>query len=42
MRERAQELDALQAYANVEVTGIDVEKGQVRGVQTIRVTSERI
>lgn len=36
MRERAQELNALSAFASVEVTGIDVERGHVRGVQTDR------
>ena len=34
MRERAQELEALTIVAGVEVTGIDVEDGHVRGVQT--------
>ncbi len=34
MRERAQELDALSIFANIEVTGITVEKGRVQGVQT--------
>jgi glycine cleavage system aminomethyltransferase T/glycine/D-amino acid oxidase-like deaminating enzyme len=34
MREKAQELGALSIYPNTEVTGIDVEKGRVRGVRT--------
>jgi glycine cleavage system aminomethyltransferase T/glycine/D-amino acid oxidase-like deaminating enzyme len=34
MRQRAQELEALTIVSNVEVTGIDVERGWVRGVQT--------
>jgi len=34
MRERAQELGALSLFSNIEVTGIDVQKGRVRGVQT--------
>jgi glycine cleavage system aminomethyltransferase T/glycine/D-amino acid oxidase-like deaminating enzyme len=34
MRERAQELGALQVVSTVEVTGIDVRDGQVRAVQT--------
>jgi glycine cleavage system aminomethyltransferase T/glycine/D-amino acid oxidase-like deaminating enzyme len=34
MRERAQELGALKVFSNIEVTGIDVQKGRVRGVQT--------
>lgn len=34
MRERAQELGALSIFSNVEVTGIEVQKGRVRGVQT--------
>lgn len=34
MRERAQELGALQVVPTVEVTGIDVEQGRVRRVRT--------
>ena len=34
MRERAQELDALRVVSNVEVTGVDVQQGRVRGVRT--------
>lgn len=34
MREKTQELAALSIYPNTEVTGIDVEKGRVRGVRT--------
>ena len=34
MRERAQELEALSIFSNIEVTGIDVEQGRVTGVQT--------
>lgn len=36
MRERAQELGVLNALANIEVTGIDVQRGRVKGVQTDR------
>ncbi len=34
MRERAQEMGALQVVSTVEVTGIDVEQGRVRRVRT--------
>ena len=34
MRERAQELGALQVVSTVEVTGLDVEDGQIRRVRT--------
>jgi len=34
MRERAIELDALQVFSGIETTGIDVQNGRVRGVQT--------
>ncbi len=34
MRERAQQLNALSIFANIEVMGIDVQKGRVAGVQT--------
>jgi glycine/D-amino acid oxidase-like deaminating enzyme len=34
MREQAQAMGALSAYAKTEITGIDVEKGRVRGVRT--------
>ncbi|HEY6962957.1 MAG TPA: FAD-dependent oxidoreductase [Gaiellaceae bacterium] len=33
-REKAQELGALQVFANTEVTGIDVEGGRVRAIET--------
>jgi glycine cleavage system aminomethyltransferase T/glycine/D-amino acid oxidase-like deaminating enzyme len=36
MRERAQELGAVQTFPNTEVTGIDVEGGRVRRVRTSR------
>ncbi|HSE55643.1 MAG TPA: FAD-dependent oxidoreductase, partial [Nocardioidaceae bacterium] len=34
MRERAQELGAVQVVAGVEVTGLDVERGRIRRVRT--------
>lgn len=34
MRERAMELDALQVFSGIETTGVDVQNGRVRGVQT--------
>jgi glycine cleavage system aminomethyltransferase T/glycine/D-amino acid oxidase-like deaminating enzyme len=34
MRERAQELGALRVVSTVEVTGLEVEDGRIRGVQT--------
>ena len=34
MRERAQQLDALQVVSNAEVTGIDVAGGRIRSVRT--------
>jgi len=34
MRERAQEAGALTVVPNVEVTGIDVEDGEIRGIRT--------
>ncbi len=34
MRERAQEMGALQVVATVEVTGLDVEEGRIRRVRT--------
>jgi glycine cleavage system aminomethyltransferase T/glycine/D-amino acid oxidase-like deaminating enzyme len=36
MRERAQEMGALSIFPNSEITGIDVEDGQVRGVRTTK------
>lgn len=36
MREKAQELGALSAFGNTEITGIDVEDGRVAGVRTDR------
>lgn len=36
MREQAQQMGALQVFANTEILGIDVEGGRVRGVQTSR------
>src|SRR3954447_16573021 len=36
MRERAQELGALQVFPNTEVVGVDVEDGRVRRVRTDR------
>src|SRR5436853_6364855 len=33
-REKAQELGALQVFANTEVLGIDVERGRVTGIRT--------
>ncbi len=34
MREKAQAMGALSVYAKVEITGMDVDKGHVRGVRT--------
>jgi glycine cleavage system aminomethyltransferase T/glycine/D-amino acid oxidase-like deaminating enzyme len=34
MREKAQELDALSVFPNTEVTGVDVQGGRARGLQT--------
>jgi glycine cleavage system aminomethyltransferase T/glycine/D-amino acid oxidase-like deaminating enzyme len=36
MREKAQEMGALQVFANTEIMGVDVENGRVRGVRTNR------
>jgi len=36
IRERAQEMGALSVFANVEISGIDVQNGRVRGVRTTR------
>lgn len=36
MREYGQQKGVLQVFANTEITGVDVEKGRVRGIRTTR------